>query len=75
MPGEQLRKWTRDLTLGTLHCTTLHLLYYTTPHYTTPHYAVLGLEYLHLMGICHRDIKPENLLLDLKSGKVTLAQP
>jgi len=27
------------------------------------------------MGICHRDIKPENLLLDLKSGKVTLAQP
>jgi len=47
VPGEQLRKWTRDLTLG--------------------------LEYLHLMGICHRDIKPENLLLDLKSGKVKLA--
>jgi len=47
VPGEQLRQWTRDLTLG--------------------------LEYLHLMGIVHRDIKPENLLLDLKSGKVKLA--
>lgn len=47
VPAEQLRQWTRDLTLG--------------------------LEYLHLMGICHRDIKPENLLLDLKSGRVKLA--
>jgi len=47
VPGEQLRQWTRDVTLG--------------------------LEYLHLMGICHRDIKPENLLLDLKSAKVKLA--
>ena len=25
---------------------------------------ILGLEYLHLHGICHRDLKPENLLLD-----------
>ena len=24
----------------------------------------LGLEHLHLCGVCHRDIKPENLLWD-----------
>jgi len=32
---------------------------------------VLGLEYLHLKGICHRDLKPENVLLDLE-GHVRL---
>jgi len=25
---------------------------------------VLGLEYLHSLGISHRDLKPENILLD-----------
>ena len=60
-----------------LHYTLLYytLLYYTILYSTILWYAMLGLEYLHLMGICHRDIKPENLLLDLKSGRVTLAQP
>lgn len=27
---------------------------------------LLGIEYLHQMGVVHRDIKPENLLIDTK---------
>ena len=27
---------------------------------------ILGMEYLHSLGILHRDIKPENILLDHK---------
>ena len=60
-----------------VHYTLLYytILYYAILCYRMLCYTMLGLEYLHLMGICHRDIKPENLLLDLKSGRVTLAQP
>jgi serine/threonine protein kinase len=29
-------------------------------------FFIIGLEYLHGMGIVHRDIKPENLLLSSK---------
>jgi serine/threonine protein kinase len=32
---------------------------------------ILGLEYLHSLGVVHRDIKPENLLLDIK-GKLII---
>lgn len=32
---------------------------------------LLGLEYLHSMGVVHRDIKPENLLIDPK-GKLII---
>lgn len=34
---------------------------------------VLGLEHLHLHGVCHRDLKPENMLRDSRSGLVKLA--
>ena len=33
----------------------------------------LGLEHLHLSGVCHRDLKPENMLWDPVSGQVKLA--
>lgn len=26
--------------------------------------SVMGLDYMHHMGICHRDIKPQNIMLD-----------
>lgn len=32
---------------------------------------LLGVDYLHRMGVAHRDIKPENLLLDGK-GKIKI---
>ena len=34
---------------------------------------VLGLEHLHLCGVCHRDIKPENLLWDATSQQAKLS--
>jgi serine/threonine protein kinase len=33
----------------------------------------LGLEHLHLCGVCHRDIKPENILWDKKHGVAKLS--
>ena len=33
----------------------------------------LGLEHLHLCGVCHRDIKPENILWDPQSHDVKLS--
>ena len=33
----------------------------------------LGLEHLHLSGVCHRDLKPENMLWDPVSAQVKLA--
>ena len=33
----------------------------------------LGLEHLHLCGVCHRDIKPENILWDKKRGVAKLS--
>jgi len=34
---------------------------------------VLGLEHLHLCGVCHRDIKPENLLWDASTQQAKLS--
>jgi serine/threonine protein kinase len=34
-------------------------------------FSILGLDYLHSMGVVHRDIKPENLLIDPK-GKLVI---
>lgn len=33
----------------------------------------LGLEHLHLCGVCHRDIKPENILFDKKTQQAKLS--
>lgn len=33
---------------------------------------ILGLEYLHSIGIAHRDMKPENILID-EYGKIKIA--
>jgi len=34
---------------------------------------LLGLEHLHLSGVCHRDVKPENVLWDKRAGRAKLA--
>jgi protein-serine/threonine kinase len=36
--------------------------------------VLLGIQYLHSMGVAHRDIKPENLLLDGR-GHVKVSHP
>ena len=35
--------------------------------------VVLGLEHLHLSGVCHRDLKPENIMWDAAARRAKLA--